>query len=121
MDLTPLESPAATSGDDGCSFLSEPRWKGEDFLTGFHFILQKIKPYINYNLFKNQPFDFPRSKTWGLPLGLSSGRRLMVDTERRFSSRPKGWGLGAVGVSIPHLKNQIGEMRTILDKAVSFG
>jgi hypothetical protein len=32
----------------------------------------------------NQPFDFPRSKPRGL---------LRVDTERRSSPRPKGWGL----------------------------
>jgi hypothetical protein len=33
---------------------------------------------------KNQPFDIPRSKARGL---------LRVDTERRFSPRPKGRGL----------------------------
>jgi hypothetical protein len=34
----------------------------------------------------NQPFDCPRSKARGL---------LRVDTEWRFSARPKGWGLAA--------------------------
>jgi hypothetical protein len=57
---------------------------------------QHEKMIVRYS---NQPFDFPRSEAWGLPRSLRSGRKLRVDTERRFSPRPKGGGFGAVEVS----------------------
>jgi len=115
--FTPLESPAACSGDEdlipfrantGFNAPCEPpRWKVEDFLTGFTYQIFCLTIGIPPNIFKSRyshripwksTHSTPRSEAWGM---------LRVDTERRFLPRFKNRGLAPSNVSKFFLKEVI--------------